>query len=141
MNFKIILVFLVSFIFKINAQFGKKKSDFTIYSLTKSKIEKSRDSTYEIIKLIKYNIQNTILDSEKNMLQCRLDSLRDFMESFNLKDVENEFKFLKNNNTYAEAPNLLLYRLHRREGLNLFKEIKNLYKVDSTIKCESLIVV
>ena len=108
------------------AQTKNEKNDYDFYQKNKIRNEFVRDSVFNVFSILNYELQKTTLNEKRETIQSKLDSLQSQMSETNSKDIKNEFEYIRKNPSYSEAPNLLIYRLKRREGLKLFDEIYNL---------------
>lgn len=108
------------------AQTKNEKNDYDFYQKNKIRNEFVRDSVFNVFSILNYELQKTTLNEKRETIQSKLDSLQSQMSETNSKDIKNEFEYIRKNPSYSEAPNLLIYRLKRREGLKLFDEIYDL---------------
>lgn len=120
-------IFFLFICFNLSAQ-NIEKTHFEKYQKIKNKNEFERDSVYKIFSASKIELEKEILNENKKELVKKMDELQNHIEGTILKDLENEFEYIKKDPSFSDAPGLLLFRLKRHEGANRFDEILSMYK-------------
>ena len=123
---KILISFFISF--NLSAQINNEKIDYDKYQKNQFKNEFVRDSVFKVLTLLKDEILKTALDEKRIIIEKTIVLLQTQIDETILKDIQNEFEYIRKNPSYSEAPKLLLFRIKRREGIKLYDEINTLYK-------------